>query len=79
MRAMIEAVLALAPRPGGLTIRELTDKTRALLDPGGPPYTPRQAAYNLRKLRGKAVDPAGRDHLPVPGSGVGASKHWPRF
>ncbi|MBI4611842.1 MAG: hypothetical protein HY726_22865 [Candidatus Rokubacteria bacterium] len=71
MRAVIEAALALAPRPGGLTIRELTDKTRALLGPGGPPYTPRQAAYDLRKLRGKAlilrVGTTRRYQAPVPG------------
>ncbi len=54
MRAVTEAVLALAPKPGGFTVGALADKTRALLGPRPQPYTPRQAAYDLRKLRGKA-------------------------
>lgn len=71
MRAAIEAVLALAPRPEGFTVQELADHTRALLGLGGSPYAPRQAAYDLRKLRGKAlVNRMGatrRYQAPVPG------------
>jgi hypothetical protein len=55
MRAVIAAVLALAPQPDGFTVGDLADKARTRLGPGAPPYTPRHAAYDLRKLRGKAL------------------------
>jgi hypothetical protein len=55
MRAVIAAVLALALQPGGFTVGDLADKARTRLAPGAPPYTPRHAAYDLRKLRGKAL------------------------
>jgi hypothetical protein len=54
MRAVMEAVLALAPTPDGFTAQDLVDKTRALRRLRET-YTPRQAAYDLRKLRGKAL------------------------
>jgi len=41
-------------KPGGFTARDWADKTRALLNSGAI-YTPRQAAYDLRKLRGKEL------------------------
>jgi hypothetical protein len=55
MRAVTEAMLSLAPAPGGFTVGDLTAKTRALWrrEPGR--YTPRHAAYDLRKFRGKAL------------------------
>ena len=53
MRAVIEAVLGLAPQPGGFTVGALAVKTAALL--AQPTYTPRHAAYDLRKLRGKGL------------------------
>ena len=55
MRAAMAAVLALATQPGGFTVGDLAEKTRGRLGPGAPPYTPRHAAYDLRKLRGKAL------------------------
>jgi len=55
MRAVMAAVLALATQPGGFTVGDLAEKTRGHLGPGAPPSTPRQAAYDLRKLRGKAL------------------------
>jgi hypothetical protein len=55
MRAVVTAVMALAAQPGGFTVADLAEKMRALSGPGGPPYTPRHAAYDLRKLRGKAL------------------------
>jgi hypothetical protein len=55
MRTVVGAVLALATQPGGFTARDLADKTRTLLGPSASPYTPRHAAYDLRKLRGKAL------------------------
>jgi len=55
MRAVSEAVLALAPQPEGLTAKGLAEKTGALMDGSAPSYTPRQAFYDLNKLRGKGL------------------------
>jgi len=51
MRAALAAVLALSPAPGGFTIADLAAKVQAMGGQVG--YTVRQAAYDLRKLRGK--------------------------
>lgn len=53
IRKVAEAVLALAPQPGGFTSRELATKVTAIQSPSGDTYTPRRAAYDLAKLRGK--------------------------
>jgi DNA-binding transcriptional ArsR family regulator len=59
MRAVIEAVLTLAPKPGGFTAGDLAAKTGVRLRKLS--YAPRHAAYDLRKLRGKGlVERAGR-------------------
>jgi hypothetical protein len=71
MRAVVAAVLALAPKPEGFTAQDVVDKTRPLLGPPGVPYTPRQAAYDLAKLRGKTlverVGATRRYQAPIPG------------
>jgi len=54
-RAVIEAVIALAPIPSGFTASTLATKVRAILGLSENEYTPRQAAYDLKKLRGKAL------------------------
>jgi hypothetical protein len=51
IRAALAAVLAFAPAPGGFTVADLTAKVQAM--GGQTDYTIRQAAYDLRKLRGK--------------------------
>jgi hypothetical protein len=51
MRAALAAVLALAAAPSGFTVADLTAKVQAI--GGRTGYTIRQAAYDLRKLRGK--------------------------
>ncbi len=51
MRAALTAVLALAAAPRGFTVAELPAKVQAMT--GQTSYTIRQAAYDLRKLRGK--------------------------
>jgi len=51
MRAALAAVLALAAAPGGFTVADLAARVQAMGGPTG--YTIRQAAYDLRKLRGK--------------------------
>ncbi len=53
IRAALSAALALAPAPGGFTVAEHAAKVRAT--PGHEGYTTRQAAYDLRKLRGKQL------------------------
>jgi hypothetical protein len=52
-RAVTEAVLHLAPKPEGFTAGDLAVRTGELLRQ--PTYTPRHAAYDLRKLRGKGL------------------------
>ncbi len=53
MRTVCEAALALAPKPGGFSVRDLAEKTGELM--GNARYTPRQASYDLNKLRGKSL------------------------
>jgi hypothetical protein len=54
-RSALAAVLALASSPTGFTISELTTKARAITGQAPSDYTPRQAAYDLKKLRGKGL------------------------
>jgi len=51
IRAALAAVLALSATPGGFTVADLAAKVQQVGGPTG--YTIRQAAYDLRKLRGK--------------------------
>src|SRR6266576_40637 len=53
IRAALAAALALAPAPGGFTVAEHAAKVRQIAALDG--YTTRQAAYDLRKLRGKQL------------------------
>jgi hypothetical protein len=68
IRAALSAALALAPAPGGFTAAEHAARVRQITGHDG--YTTRQAAYDLRKLRGKhLVDKPGRTrryHVPPP-------------
>ena len=52
-RAALSAALSLAPAPGGFTVAEHAAKVRQITGQDG--YTTRQAAYDLRKLRGKQL------------------------
>jgi len=67
-RATLSAVLALAVAPDGFTVADLAAKVRSLTGQAEADYTVRQAAYDLRKLRGKhLVDKPGRTrryHVP---------------
>jgi hypothetical protein len=49
----LAAVLALSVTSGGFTVAEFTTKVHAMT--GNVGYTIRQAAYDLRKLRGKEL------------------------
>src|SRR5258706_10666884 len=61
IRAALAAVLALAVAPNGFTIADLAAKVHAMTGQTDTAYTTRQAAYDLRKLRGKhLVDKPGR-------------------
>jgi hypothetical protein len=53
MRAVLVAVLALSAAPDGFTVADLAAKVQAMGGPTQTGYTIRQAAYDLRKLRGK--------------------------
>lgn len=52
MRAVIEALMSLAPKPGGFSVSHLAAKVREIT--GWTNYGTRQAAYDLKKIRGKA-------------------------
>ena len=72
IRAALSAALALAPAPRGFTAAEHAAKVRDITRHDG--YTTRQAAYDLRKLRGKQlIDKPGRTrryHVPPDGARV---------
>ena len=55
MVAVLKAVVALSSRTGGLTSGELAAKVRELTGQSEAEYGPRQASYDLKKLRGKAL------------------------
>ena len=51
----MHAVVALSTAPKGFTASDLAAKVRTLYGPSAKPYQPRQAAYDLKKLRGKKL------------------------
>lgn len=55
MRAAMEAVVALSLLPTGFTSAHHARKVREILGPGADAYQPRQAAYDLKKLRAKGL------------------------
>lgn len=68
-RAVLAAALALAIAPGGFTVADFTAKVQHMTGQAG--YTIRNAAYDLRKLRGKHLaDKPGRTrrYLISPGA-----------
>lgn len=63
MRKLMETVLALAASPQGFTLSELVKKRAEIGGPDGGEYGPRQAAYDLKKLRAKSlVERVGKSH-----------------
>ena len=68
IRDALSAVLALAAAPNGFTVAEFAAKVHALTGTSDTDYSIRQAAYDLRKLRGKQLlDKPGRTrryHVP---------------
>ena len=55
MRAVAEAVLALAAAPRGFSARDLAERVHDQAGRTMSGYSPRKAAYDLRKLRGKSL------------------------
>jgi len=55
MRAVAEAVIALASQPRGFTAANLAERVHAQKGRAMANYVPRQAAYDLNKLRGKSL------------------------
>ena len=70
MRNTVDAVLALAVAPDGFTVADLAAKVHSLTGQDELQYTVRQAAYDLRKLRGKhlvvKLDRTRRYQVPGP-------------
>ncbi|MGH8914602.1 MAG: hypothetical protein ACRDZM_08830, partial [Acidimicrobiia bacterium] len=69
MRAVLGTLLALAPAPEGFTVADLAARVRKATGQSESHYSVRQAAYDLRKLRGKGfvVKPGRtrRYHVPL--------------
>jgi hypothetical protein len=55
IRRVAEALIALSPLHAGFTASELVVRVSSLGGHSQPPYGPRQAAYDLKKLRGKQI------------------------
>src|SRR5260370_13992972 len=55
MAAVIESVVALSTQPGGFSSGDLAVKVQERLRVSAADYQPRQAAYDLKKLRGKML------------------------
>jgi len=53
MRRVVAAVVALAPKPAGLTVSDLAAKVSEIARPELEAYNSRRAAYDLAKIRGK--------------------------
>ena len=53
MRAVVHAVIALAPNPGGFTVNQLATKVREIAGYSDNEYHAWSAAYDLSKLRAK--------------------------
>ncbi len=67
-QSRMRASLALATAPKGFTASDLARKV-GNLDPSDRSYTPRQAAYDLKKLRGKQlIERTGSSHRYRPSS-----------
>ena len=65
IRAALAAVLALAASPDGFTVADMTAKVHAMTGQTHATYNTRQAAYDLRKLRGKQLVGQTRAHPPL--------------
>ena len=55
MRYVVEALIALSPSPNGFTASDVAARVRLLSRQSPLHYSPRHAAYDLKKLRGKQI------------------------
>jgi hypothetical protein len=55
MQAVMQALIALAPMPRGFNASQLAENVRGILNIAPHQYTARQAAYDLKKFRGKQI------------------------
>jgi hypothetical protein len=55
MRAVLTAVIALAPAPNGFTLGQVAAQVQTLRGSTGSVYQPRHAAYDLKKRRAKGL------------------------
>lgn len=55
MRAVMEAVITLSAAPTGFRSSDVAAQVRTIRTTTADPYTARQAAYDLKKLRGKNI------------------------
>ncbi len=55
MRAVMQGVMALSINPRGFSASELATKVKEILGNSPPDYQSRQASYDLKKLRAKAL------------------------
>jgi hypothetical protein len=63
LAAVMDAVVGLSTQPGGFSSGDLASKVQETLRVSAEDYQPRQAAYDLKKLRGKKlVAKIGRSH-----------------
>lgn len=53
LRAVTQAVISLAAAPDGFKVSDVAEKVREILAVDADAYTARQAAYDLKKLRGQ--------------------------
>ena len=69
LRYVTEAIIALSASPDGFAASALADQVRTLGNQSLSAYGPRQAAYDLKKLRGKQIVRrigSTRRHEPLP-------------
>lgn len=78
MRKVAEALIALGAQPEGFTSRELAAKVKEIGGRGSGRYNARKAAYDLRKLRGKALVRVvkGRRRWQLSAKGLGTLVGW---
>jgi hypothetical protein len=55
MRTVVAAVVALSPQPGGFSRADLARKVQEMVGWKPEQYSPRRAAYDLAKIRGKDI------------------------
>jgi hypothetical protein len=72
IRTVLTAVVALAPTPRGFTVGELAAKVQEIGGQACRSYGPRQAAYDVKKLRAKQLvqKPAHSRRYQVPDDGL---------